>query len=220
MIRIDLNISRSKFYKIFVNIFRLLLLSAIIGNIITENWLNLFISLLTLLLTYLPSLIAERNHIYIPASLQLINLIFIFASLYLGELQEYYIKFWWWDSMLHAISGIILGFLGFLLVYLLNQEEKVNVTLSPLSIAIFSFTFAVTVGVIWEIFEFTMDSTLGLNMQKSGLVDTMWDLIVDSLGALTASIIGYFYVKREGPSYFKKLTKQLLERKEKIKNSL
>jgi hypothetical protein len=194
------------------NLFRLLLLGAIIGNVLTKNWLNLFTSILTLALTYLPTFLRDKNYIYIPPVFQLITLVFIFASLYLGELNEYYLKFWWWDIMLHALSGVILGFIGFVLIYILNKDTKVNLALSPLFIAIFSFTFAVSVGGLWEIFEFTMDSIFGLNMQKSGLVDTMWDLIVDSLGALFSSTMGYIYLKRRGASYLRNLVRSLLSR--------
>ena len=199
---------RYNFHIWLARIFRLLLVGAIIANIFTQNWLNLFTSILTLVLTYLPFFIAERNHFYIPAPFQIVILLFIFASLYLGELQRYYHKFWWWDIMLHTLSGVILGFIGFLLVFLLNKEKQVNVVLSPLFIAIFSFTFAVTVGVVWEIFEFTMDSIFALNMQKSGLVDTMWDLIVDSIGAFLVSLFGYFYSKNNSTSYFKNILEQ------------
>ncbi|OCL26770.1 hypothetical protein U472_12110 [Orenia metallireducens] len=197
---------------ICANLFRLLLLGAIIGNVLTKNWLNLFTSILTLALTYLPTFLRDKNYIYIPPVFQLITLVFIFASLYLGELNEYYLKFWWWDIMLHALSGVILGFIGFVLIYILNKDTKVNLALSPLFIAIFSFTFAVSVGGLWEIFEFTMDSIFGLNMQKSGLVDTMWDLIVDSLGALFSSTMGYIYLKRRGASYLRNLVRSLLSR--------
>jgi hypothetical protein len=204
--------NRHRIYIILANLFRLLLLGAIIGNVLTDNWLNLFTSLLTLALTYLPIFLKDKNYIYIPPSFQLIILAFIFASLYLGELNEYYLKFWWWDIMLHTLSGVILGFIGFALIYILNKDTKVNLALSSLFIAIFSFTFAVSVGVLWEIFEFTMDWVFGLNMQKSGLVDTMWDLIVDSLGALFSSIMGYIYLKRRGVSYFRNLVRSLLSR--------
>ncbi|GAB6138046.1 hypothetical protein [Halanaerobaculum tunisiense] len=200
-----------KIHKIIARLFRLLLIGAIIGNIITQHWFNLFISILTLLLTYLPFIVAEKNHIYIPSGFKIIILLFIFASLYLGELQEYYLKFWWWDIMLHALSGIILGFIGFILVYLLNQGQQIKVTLSPLFIAIFSFTFALSVGALWEIFEFFMDLNFGLNMQKSSLVDTMWDLIVDSLGGLITSTIGYLYVKKGGATYFRQLVNQITD---------
>ncbi|AGB42022.1 hypothetical protein Halha_2139 [Halobacteroides halobius DSM 5150] len=198
-------------HKIISIIFRIITIIVIVGNILTQNWFNLFVSLLTLSMTYLPFIVAQRKHIHIPIDFQIIISFFLFASLYLGELKEYYLKFWWWDLMLHTLSGIILGFIGFILVYFLNNEEQIDVILSPLFIAIFSFTFAVATGGLWEIFEFTMDSTLGLNMQKSGLVDTMWDLIVDSLGALITSFIGCLYLKIDGGPYFKRLVKRIAD---------
>lgn len=103
--------------------------------------------------------------------------------------------------MLHTTSGFVLGIIGFMFIYLLNKNYTTNVTLSPFFIALFAFCFAVMIGVIWEIYEFSLDRLLGYNMQKfrglgqDGLVDTMLDLIVDSLGALVISILGYFNIK-------------------------
>lgn len=214
-----MNNNRYPLYRMFANLFRLFLLAAIVANVLAQNWLNLFVSILTISLTYLPIFLEEYKYIHIPPLFQLIILGFIFASLYLGELNEYYIRFWWWDIMLHTLSGIILGFIGFILIYVLNKDSTVNMALSPWFIAIFSFTFAVTVGVLWEIFEFAMDAVFGLNMQKSGLVDTMWDLIVDALGALFTSIWGYFYLKKMGTSYLRNLIKSLLSRNDKLIDS-
>jgi hypothetical protein len=187
---------------VIANIFRILLVVSIIISIINTNWLSLFIAIITFLLTFLPFIITQRNHIHLPPTFQIIILLFIFAAQYLGELKAYYYKFWWWDLMLHTLSGVILGFIGFLLVYILNKEEKVDVMLSPVFMALFAFTFAVSIGVVWEIFEFSMDSLFGFNMQKSGLVDTMWDLIVDSLGALVTSVYGYIYERNKDKSIF------------------
>lgn len=196
----------------FVNFFRVLLILAIVGTIFTANWLNLMITIFTLALTYLPSKIAERSHIYLIPEFHLIILIFVFAAMYLGEYHNYYLKYWWWDILLHTFSGVILGFVGFIFIFMFNKEQKINVLLSPTFIAIFSFTFAVTIGALWEIFEFSMDEIFGMNMQKSGLVDTMWDLIVDSLGALFASITGYLYTKNGRETYITKLINKFLKK--------
>ena len=126
-------------------------------------------------------------------------ILFVFASFLLGDIHGYYERFWWWDLLLHGSSGVLLGLAGFLLIYILNSEEKVHVNLKPFFVILFSFTFAIAIGAAWEIFEFAMDSFFGLNMQKSGLVDTMWDLIVDTGGALISSIGAYFYIKRGTP---------------------
>ncbi len=206
---IKFSLNQDKLYKILKHGFRVLVVGAIIANGITGHWLNLFISLLTLSLTFLPSWLANNN-IYLPLFLQFINLIFIFATLYLGELKSYYIRFWWWDLFLHTFSGVVLGFLGIILVYLLNNDHKVNLSLSPIFVAIFAFSFTMTIGSLWEIFEFSVDSFFGLNMQKSGLIDTMWDLIVDAVGGLFSSSIGYLYIKKEGNYYFDNLKDKIL----------
>lgn len=199
-----------KIEVILANLFRLLLILSMVVSLLTDNWLNLFISIVTITLTFLPFMIARRNHISLPPSFQIIILSFIFAAQYLGELKAYYYKFWWWDIMLHTLSGVILGFIGFLLVYILNKEEKVDVMLSPFFMALFAFTFALAFGALWEIFEFSMDTFFGLNMQKSGLVDTMWDLIVDSAGAFVSCIYGYIYEKRRRKSMFGEMLNSFL----------
>jgi len=196
---------------------RVSLIFAIVLAIFNNRWAVLFVSSLTLVLTFLPALIERNYKIYLPAEFEFIIVLFIYASIFLGGVKGYYTKIWWWDVVLHTGSGVVLGFVGFLIVYVLYYERKVRT--SPLFIALFSFCFAVAIGAIWEVFEFVMDTNLGLNMQKSGLIDTMWDIIVDCLGALFASVLGYFYVKkgksflfsramnkfiRENPSLFEK----------------
>jgi hypothetical protein len=189
---------------------RILLVAAIIGDVITLRWLNLFTALLALFSTYLPYILSQKELIYIPSDMQIIMIIFAFASLYLGELQDYYYRFWWWDTMLHTFSGIILGLVGFILIYILNRDDHIDVVLSPIFIGLFTFTFAVSIGVFWEIFEFAMDSFLGMNMQKTGLVDTMWDLIADCIGGGIAAVYGYKHLKEDLTSYFEKLVNKFL----------
>ena len=133
--------------------------------------------------------------------------IFLYCAIYLGEVKSFYYNVPHWDTILHTFSGAMLGALGFSFVTLLNKTEEVPMNLSPLFVVIFSFCFAVTLGVVWEIYEFTFDGVLGLNMQKfalesgealigrAALVDTMKDLIVDALGAFIMSIIGYISLK-------------------------
>lgn len=191
--------------RTMANILRILFGVSIITSIVARNYLNLFIGIVSLFTTFLPYIIAKKGHIVLPPSFQIIILSFIFGANYLGELKEYYIKYFWWDKMLHTLSGIMLGFLGFLLIYILNNEEKVNVYLSPFFMALFAFSFAVCTGALWEIFEFTMDSLFGFNMQKSGLVDTMWDLIVDTIGAIVSSTSGYIYVKYNEEGIYKRM---------------
>lgn len=199
---------------------RVFLLIAGSGALIQLRWSLLFIISLTFFITFLPKIIEKRYKIDIPVELEILSILFIFASLFLGEVQNFYTKVWWWDILLHGLSGVTLGFIGFLILYVLDKGGRIDT--SPFLIALFSFCFAVAIGCVWEIFEFSMDQIFGLNMQKSGLLDTMWDLIVDSLGALIASFTGYWYMKkrevfifdslisrfeRDNPALFKEIKK-------------
>lgn len=154
-----------------------------------------FESLAILLLTFLPLALDKHFRVTVPHEFETLAIVFIYLSLFLGEVQGYYERFWWWDLVLHAGSGFLLGILGFLFVYILNQNERIDLHLGPGFTSTFAFMFSMTIGVLWEIFEFAMDSLFGMNMQKSGLVDTMWDLIVDAGGALGIAILGYGYLK-------------------------
>lgn len=155
----------------------------------------------------LPGLLKRRLRIEIPSNMLVLYAIFLYCAIYLGEVKSFYYNVPHWDTILHTFSGAMLGALGFSFITLLNSTEKVPMNLSPIFVVLFSFCFAVMLGVVWEIYEFTFDGVLGLNMQKfafengealvgrAALSDTMKDLIVDCLGALIMSIIGYISLK-------------------------
>ncbi len=168
----------------------------VILAIFQGRWLPAITTLSIMILTLLPLLLSRRFRVIIPPEFEVLAVIFIYASLFLGEVHGYYVRYWWWDALLHTGSGFLLGLMGFLLVHILNEMENVSVHMKPGFVALFSFMFAVGMGAIWEIFEFFMDQTFGLNMQKSGLIDTMWDLIVDCAGALAISLLGWTYLKK------------------------
>jgi hypothetical protein len=159
-------------------------------------------TLVILVVTFLPVFMRSYFHARIPAEFETLTILFICLSLFLGEVQDFYTRYWWWDFVLHGGAGLLIGMTGFLLVYMLNQNVKVGRKLTPGFIAIFAFMFALGIGSIWEIFEFGMDVFFGLNMQKSGLVDTMADMIVNLVGALLISLVGYYYLKTEGTDSF------------------
>lgn len=148
-----------------------------------------------LFICFMPMLLKNRFRMRLPYEFESLALLFICLSLFFGEVLDFYNRFWWWDLFLHAWSGFLLGIFGFVLVYVLNENENINFDLSPGFIAFFACMFSMGMGAAWEIFEFFMDQTFGMNMQKSGLVDTMWDLIVDTIGAITISVLGYGYLK-------------------------
>jgi hypothetical protein len=179
----------------FIQVLHAVLAASVVVSLILGNWLTAAITTAILGIALAPSMLGRRFSIYIPAEFELLAVLFIFASLFLGEVHSYYERFWWWDALLHLGSGFLLGILGFLLVYTINQRTLGNLGLRPSFLALFAFTFAVSLGTLWEIFEFTMDQAFGLNMQKSGLTDTMWDLIVDTFGALVISVLGWGYLR-------------------------
>jgi uncharacterized membrane protein YjdF len=191
----------STLHSRLTTLLQIIMLSGLIGAIWKQQWLNSLIIAGIILISLLPQMLARRFRVVIPHEFQLLTIGFIFASLFLGEVHGYYTRFWWWDIVLHTSSGFLLGIIGFLLVYVLNETERINLNMRPGFVAFFAFLFAVGTGAIWEIFEFSMDSLFDTNMQKamlgdaSGLTDTMWDLIVDTVGALVISVLGYGYLK-------------------------
>lgn len=179
----------------FIVFMQTALLGALVLAFFEQAWLTLFIALIALGVVWMPSLLERNLRVHFPLEFELLLNVFIYSSIFLGEIHGYYTRFWWWDVVLHTGSGIALGFIGFLILFSLYRSGRLQA--SPSLIALFSFCFALALGALWEIFEFTMDSLFGFNMQKHGLVDTMWDLIVDSLGALIVAASGYFYIRNE-----------------------
>jgi uncharacterized membrane protein YjdF len=178
-----------------------ILIVGFMAEVWSGQWFNAAITSGIILITFAPIFLEKRFRVYIPPEFVLVSITFVFASLFLGEIHGYYTRYWWWDIALHTGSGILLGIVGFLLVHVLNESADIGVHLKPGFVALFAFLFAVGIGALWEIFEFGMDSFLGMNMQKemlgdaSGLTDTMWDLIVDTLGAMVIAVLGYGYIK-------------------------
>lgn len=163
---------------------------------------------LGLVVMTIPSFVEKRWSIDIPNRMEIMYFIFLYCAIYLGEVRNFYYLIPYWDTVLHAFSGAMLGALGFSLVSFLNASEKLDITLSPFFIALFAFSFALAAGAVWEIYEFAADGLMSLNMQKFALEDgtiligrdavsdTMKDLIVDGVSALGMSIIGYFSINR------------------------
>lgn len=178
------------------------LLIGVVLAVVQGRWLAALVTAGIIVVTMLPLILGRRFAVQIPPEFEALAVVFVYASLFLGEVHGYYVRFWWWDAVLHIGSGFLLGILGFLLVYVLNEHENVNMHMRPRFVALFAFMFAVGMGAIWEIFEFAMDQLFGLNMQKSGLIDTMWDLIVDTIGAASISLLGWGYLRKSGSSSF------------------
>ena len=222
-------------------ILRLFVLIGIVFTVLRGNYEGTFFCVLTLLLFLVPSFLERQLHIQLPTVLEIIILLFIFAAEILGELQGYYIHVKHWDTMLHTTNGFLCAAIGFALVDLLNRNKQVRMELSPLYMAVVAFCFSMTIGVLWEFFEYGCDKFFLTDMQKDtilhtissvelnpdkvnsavvirgitdvavngeslglggyldiGLNDTMKDLLVNFIGAVVFSVIGFFYVRRRG----------------------
>lgn len=223
------------------SILRVLVLTVLVRSIWIQKWENAAICVLALCLFLIPSFLERKLKIELPTALEVIIFLFIFAAEILGEINAFYIRFPFWDTMLHTINGFLCAAVGFAMVDILNQNPKIKFTLSPLYLAVAAFCFSMTVGVLWEFFEFSADCFVHTDMQKDtilssissvmldpdggnkamtlsgitdvtvngqdlglggyldiGLFDTMKDLLVNFIGAVVFSVIGYFYVKRRG----------------------
>jgi hypothetical protein len=162
--------------------------------LLNGRWPVAFITALALGVSFLPAILQRNTNLHVPVQIQLVISAFVFAALFLGEVEGYYDRFSWWDLMLHSTFGIVLGLVTFLGLLALFEFQRVKMSLSLLSV--FAVAFAMAVGSLWEMFEFFMDSTFGLNMMKSGLNDTMGDLIVNCLGATASVTAAHLYVVR------------------------
>lgn len=147
-------------------ILRLSVLLVIIDQIRSGAYENIFLCVLTLILFLVPSFIEKRIHIDIPDTLETIMLLFIFSAEILGEIKEYYILFPYWDTILHTINGFLAAAIGFSLIDILNKNDRFTISLSPVFVALVAFCFSMTIGVVWEFFEFGMDQFFGMDMQK------------------------------------------------------
>lgn len=201
-----------------VILLHLAMVGELIASIYNGYWMNVFLIVAIMSVILIPLVLGYRFQLQIPSEFQILAVVFIFATLFLGEIRSYYERVWWWDIALHTTSGLLLGILGFLLVYVLNENERADLHMRPRFVALFAFIFAIAVGALWEIFEFAMDQLFGTNMQKpmlgdpSGLTDTMWDLIVDTFGALIISVIGWWYMVRKEHSFIELWIQKFVKR--------
>lgn len=228
--------NRILFFTYFI--LRFLVIGIMVAQLLNGNYFDVLVCLLTLVLFMIPSVFEHRIKIDVPDTLEIIILLFIFAAEILGELGEYYVNVPYWDTALHTVNGFLCGAIGFSMIDILNRTDKFAFSMSPVFVALVAFCFSMTIGVVWEFFEFAMDFFFHTDMQKDtfinvissvalnptghnipvlveiesvvvngeawpayldiGLIDTMTDLLVNFVGALSFSIIGYFYVKQRG----------------------
>ena len=232
---------------------RFLVLVTLVLRFLARDYESSMICVLTLVLLTMPSVLERKLRIILPDALEIVILLFIFAAEILGEIREFYVLIPHWDTILHTINGFLFAAIGFCMVNLLNNDPNTAMDLSPFYVAVAAFCFSMTIGVLWEFFEWGMDSWFGLDMQKDtivntlnsvslhpdgknqvislngirdvvvvyadgscrelglggyldiGLLDTMKDLLVNLIGAVVFSVIGYFYIKSKGQGKLAKM---------------
>ena len=160
-------------------VLRLIVLATLVSSIIRGEYESAFICLLVLGLFVLPFFIQQNFGIELPSTLEIIILLFIFASEILGELKCYFITYPHWDSMLHTTTGFLCAATGFALIDILNRNSKIKFQLSPIYVAVAAFCFSMTVGVLWEFFEFGMDRLFMMDMQKDTVVNAITSVMLD-----------------------------------------
>lgn len=235
------NIKENKVTFAVYIVLRAFVITSLVISLVRGDFESAFVCALSLVLFLVPSFLEKSLKIYLPSVLEIIILLFIFAAEILGELNAYYVKIPFWDTMLHTVNGFLCAAVGFALIDILNRNDKFKFQLSPLYVAIVAFCFSMTIGVLWEFFEFGVDCVLGFDMQKDtvinelrsvsldttktnsvivvtnindvfingnelgvggyldiGLYDTMADLLVNFIGAVVFSVLGFFYIKSRG----------------------
>ena len=166
-------------------ILRALVIVSLVRQIILDNYEGAFFCILTIVLLYVPSWVQVRLRIELPPPLEITILCFIFAAEILGEVNAFYVNVPHWDTMLHTINGFLCAAIGFSLVDMCNRHKRVSLSLSPVYMAIVAFCFSMTIGVLWEFFECTMDQFFLLDMQKDTVVNVISSVNLDPTGGNT-----------------------------------
>lgn len=224
--------------------FRVIVLSVLIRQLFIGNWNSAFLCVLTLFLFLIPNFLEKRLNVSLPIVLEITILIFIFSAEILGEISNFYGTFKHWDTILHTVNGFLAAAIGFSLIDIINQRNLFHISMSPWFVALVAFCFSMTIGVLWEFFEFAGDQLFNKEMQKDriiqkissvdlnperknvpviienidhtviyyqdgdqmktelveggyldiGIIDTMKDLIVNFVGAVTFSVFGFLYI--------------------------
>ena len=176
--------------KTLVTVVYVLLRVAVIGMMVAQifnrNYENVFMCVLTLILFTLPAMIERRLMVDLPDTLEIIILLFIFAAEILGEIQAYYVKFPYWDTMLHTMNGFLCAAIGFSLVDLMNRQTRFSIRLSPFFMAVTAFCFSMTIAVLWEFGEYTMDQLFLMDTQKDTVINAFGSVMLDPTMTNTA----------------------------------
>ena len=177
---IKMEIREHKSSSIVYFTLRALVILTMILQIFNRNYENVFLCILTLALLIVPSFIQVEFKIELPTTLEIIILVFIFSAEILGEIKSFYIVFPMWDTILHTLNGFLAAAIGFSLVDILNNNDRLQFKMSPVFMALVAFCFSMTIGVLWEFFEFGMDHLIGTDMQKDTVINYITSVALDT----------------------------------------
>ncbi|MDO4748076.1 MAG: hypothetical protein Q4A12_02750 [Eubacteriales bacterium] len=176
--------------KSVVNIvLSIIVVAVMIRKIFMGDFMSVFMCVLTLLLFNIPMLVEKYLHVDLPIVLESIILFFIFASTICGEIASFYTKISWWDTMLHTSNGFLMAAIGFAMIDIINRSPRFHISLSPMFVAFVAFCFSMTVGVLWEFFEFAMDYWFLQDMQNDRFVDVISSVSLNEQGLNDAVLL-------------------------------
>lgn len=161
---------------------RFLVVVVMVLQALNGNYENVFLCAFTLILMLMPSLVQLEFRVELPKTLEIIILLFIFSAEILGEIGEFYLKVPNWDTIMHTLNGFLAAAVGFSMIDLLNRSKKYSFNLSPLFLALVAFCFSMTIGVLWEFFEFAMDQFFGMDMQKDTVLHSINSVMLNPDG--------------------------------------
>lgn len=176
-IQMELREHKSSF--LVFSVLRILVIVSLVRQIMLGSYESAFYCALALALLYVPSWVQVQLRIELPPALEISVLCFIFAAEILGEVHAFYVRIPGWDTMLHTINGFLAAAVGFSLVLLLNDNEKLTFDLSPFFLAMVAFCFSMTIGVLWEFFEFGMDWFFHTDMQRDTVINAIYSASLD-----------------------------------------
>ena len=160
---------------------RILVIVSMVFQILAGNLENAFMCILSLFLFTLPTIFSEKFKIGLPSLLEVLIYLFIFSAMILGEINNFYGIIPFWDTMLHTLNGFLCAGIGFSLVDLLNQNSQ-KINLSPIYVMIVAFCFSMTIGILWEFYEFTADTVFRTDMQKDRIVQSISSVALNKNG--------------------------------------
>ena len=172
--------SKSSF--IVYMILRVVVIAIAVLQFLNGNYENAALCVLTLILFMLPAFVESTFKVRLPSTLEIIVLLFIFAAEIFGELGDFYVRFSFWDTMLHTLNGFLAAAVGLSLIDILNRSDRFDLHLSPFFVAMISFCFSMTIGVLWEFFEFGMDYFFHTDMQKDTVVTSISSVLLNPNG--------------------------------------